>query len=523
MGALSTWLDNSLFRTDPLFESLDGVWEKLSPKGQRDLIRETTDDQEVGLYFFAKYVLGYWWLCWEPHYEFAKEIQRDINLSLFLLPRGHCKTQIFCHADGIRRYLRDPTSTIGIFSDTLKRAKRRLSAIGAHFENNDILRAAWPERVWPDRRPPRGVKWSPNADGELNLPGHEGGEDPTFAAHGLDHMPTGAHPRIIKGDDLVTVETTTNRDQIIKNIDNFGLVRSSILPPGGNLQVCGTIYDDGDLHRIMEDSGQYRTYKRPCSSTPDDPTVPEPRLDKGVPLWTVQFGIEELRAKRDDPTVSNYIFSCQYLLDPAPEDERAYFKVKEWFTERWTAKTLPKHLKYYVGQDCALGEKDDNDYTVIVVFGLAPDGKWYWVDTHRFRGDSMEIVNLMLWINADKHPGLWGLEWENITKSFGPWLEREMRDHKNYINLEKLPPAGKDLVFHARSFQAMCRSGSVILPAKGETDWLEDAEYEMRKFPRAKHDDIISAAAKFAQAVNLQYKPLTEQEKQDKLRRLGRV
>src|SRR4030042_337604 len=103
-------------------------------------------------------------------------------------------------------------------------------------------------------------------------------------------MPTGSHYPRIKFDDLVVPENSTTAEQLKKTKEQYGMVRSSVLTTFGNVQICGTIYDDGDLHREMENSGDYIVYKRSAEwMAADKDGVMERRT-----LWPVQYGKKQL-------------------------------------------------------------------------------------------------------------------------------------------------------------------------------------------------------------------------------------
>jgi|GEM_PF-486357 len=264
-------------------------------------ILETRELCKEDLFFFAKYVLGYDWLEEPPHLEFCEEIQCDREESLYLLPRGHCKTLIFTIADGIRWYLRQPQIPIAIVCDALKRSTKKLRAIRWHFENNQMLRELFPDLIWKNPAK-QASKWT---DEELIMPNHTGRQEPSFLATSLENQPTGLHFPRIKCDDIVTPETSTTKDQIEKNREQFGMMRSSILQAStkevrSNISIAGTIYDDADLHceMIKEGSGYY-VYKKPAIH----PIT-------GEALWPEQYGLERLAKIRKDPTVSEYVFSC---------------------------------------------------------------------------------------------------------------------------------------------------------------------------------------------------------------------
>jgi hypothetical protein len=438
------------------------------------------------LYFLVKFVLGYWWLCREPHKEFCEEIQKDKSSSLFLLPRGHCKTQIFNTGHTIQCYLKNPENPIGVFCDIQKRAGWKLRPLAYQFESNPTLKECFPDLLFQNPRK-ESKMWNKE---EIILPAHDGRQEPSIGVYGLDNQPTSLHFPRIKGDDLVTPQTVTTADQIKKNIDAYGLMRSSILQSGGNIQICGTIYDDGDLHRVLEDSGQYSIYKRPAEYK---------KNGKIRYLWPVQYGKDKLDAIKNDPSVSVYIYSCNYLLDPAPEDENAYLQLK-WM-QRY--RRLPSKLNYYAAADLAISEKDSACDTSIAVGGLGEGPDLYIAEVRKGHWDAIAIIENILDIQQKYGILLFAIEAENIARTIKPFLKLKMREKKIFGNFDYWMPQG-DKIAKGRIFQGRAREGLIHIPDKsaGQPDWLFDTEYQMRKFPRAKEKDIFDSIALLCQTID---------------------
>jgi predicted phage terminase large subunit-like protein len=442
------------------------------PKHRRTLIREIAKHD---LYFLAKVILGYTWLTSPVHTDFCHEIQKGINLSLYLLPRGHCKTQIFTISGSIQTYLNRPAEPIAIVCDALKRATKKTRAIKWHLEKNQALRELFPDLVWanPFKDAP---KWT---DEEFIMPLHDGRQEPSFLATSLENQPTGLHFPTIKCDDIVTPETCTTRTQMDKNRDAYGLMRSSILQTGGNIQIAGTIYDDGDLHCDMSKPGTgYTIYRRPAI----DPIT-------GAALWPEQFDLEKLNSLRTDPTVGEYIFSCQYLLDPSPENDNAYFQLA-WFPRY---RNRPEILRIYAAIDCALSERQTADYTSIMVVGVGEGGRIYVLDVIRGRWDSYETATKMLQVQKDYKPLMWGIQKDMIIRTIGPFLKKMMIEENVILNIQDTIPMNKDKMMNGRAIQGRARQGLVILPERGvdQPEWLQPLEHEIRRFPKGEHDDQV--------------------------------
>jgi predicted phage terminase large subunit-like protein len=433
-------------------------------------------------------VLNFWWLCWEPHKAFADEIQADQHLSLYLFPRGHCKSLLFTEAHSIQCYLRDPEEPIFILSYSVVQAIKKLLVIKNQFESNATFRELFPEFGYGNPKKDA-KKWT---EEEIVLPGHTGRQESSISAYSILSMPTGLHSRRIKCDDLITPENSTSREQMQKISDAYGMVRSSILQPDGNIQICGTIYDDGDLHRDMERSGAYNVYKRSASyevkAGEEIPCPPESPRAKA--LWPVQYPLSVQIQIKNDPTVGDYIYSCQYLLDPSPEDENAFFQLA-WFGRY---KEAPTNLTLYAAADLAISQRETAAFTAIPVVGVDPNFKIYILHVLREHWDGMQIVDNLILTQKVHKPVLFGIEVENIERTIGPFLQRRMQEEEVYLNLEEFTPS-TDKIARARSIQGRAKQGMIILPENGPNQpvWLADFEYELKRFPRARTKDQVDS------------------------------
>lgn len=458
------------------------------------------------LYFFSKYVMGYWWLCadpWGHHREFCHEIQKDIHRTLYLVFRGACKTKIFSVADTIRHAIKSPGEPIGLGSETRGRASKRLREIKQHYKSNQVFRALFYDYVWknPESRSENPL-WSTD---EIHLPGFTLGMEASITAFGLEAMPTGSHFPRLKLDDLVVPENSTTAEQIKKTKDQYGLVRSSILTTFGNVQICGTIYDDGDLHREMEESGDYRTYKRPAEWFEMEDGIKKRRV-----LWPVQYGPDRLDEIKKDPMVGLYIYSCQFLLDPAPEDENAFFQLN-WFPRY---KSLPSGIYYYAAADLAISEKKTAADTAIVVAGLDMQNELFIAHIRTGHWDSLLIIDNLIDVQATYKPGIFTIEAENISRTIKPFLGLKMRETGIFLNAVYRQPAG-DKIAKARPFQGRAREEAVWLPKKGQKqpEWLFETEFQIRRFPRGTKKDVVDSISLLCQQLANQWRPETPEEK----------
>ena len=167
---------------------------------------------EQNLFYFAKGILGCWWLTPTLHRPICEWLQRiPPRRKMLMIPRGHGKTTLVGQCLPIHMLIQpkeniyfpgiDGTNTrILMCGETEGRAKDHLRVVEHHFEQNELLRGLWPHLVWRNPRKDS-KKWN---DTEMILPREQEYPDPSMRAIGVGGAVTGAHPNVLIKDDLTT-------------------------------------------------------------------------------------------------------------------------------------------------------------------------------------------------------------------------------------------------------------------------------------------------------------------------------
>lgn len=230
----------------------------------------------------------------------------------------------------------------------------------------------------------------------------------------------------------------------------------------------------------------------------------EPQTDKNVlkqfgdkpmtSIWPGRKGLPFLaEAKMQDPRV----FGALYMGEPSPEDGE-YF-TRDMLVE-YDPRELPSELRYYAASDHGVSTKDYADPTCLGVVGVdesddvwvLPDLVWQRMETDR---TVEEIVRLM----STYKPQLWWMEAEMISKSFGPFLRKRMREDNIYTYVKPVAVA-KDKMTRARSIQGRMSMRKVHFPRYAP--WWQQAKSQLLKFPFATHDDFVDFLAHIGLGLN---------------------
>lgn len=431
-------------------------------------------------------------------FQRIREVQREPNGRIDIWSREHYKSSIITFGKTIQDILashgEDPLPewknevTVGIFSFSRPAAKKFLRQIMTEFESNSELKSLFPDILWenPQRE---SSKWS--ADDGILVKRKSNPRESTVEASGLvDGMPTGMHYMIRVYDDVVTLDNARSAEMIKKTNQAWAL-SLALGRDGGFERYVGTFYADGDTynHMIESEAGIPRIY--PAT---DDGTF------SGKP---VLFSQGYLDAKKKG---GSYDFSCQYLCNPVPDDS-AYFKREDF---NWYDKA-PKYLRKYGAHDGALTE-GSGDCTEIAMAGIDPNDDLYFLDWWTGKERLDVWIEAMLDMVREHKPHLWGGESGQIRRAMEPFLEKRMRDRKDWVQLEWFPTIA-DKPTMARSFQAMVAQGRVYLP---RTTWAEDLVDQLIRFPKGKRDDKVDVCGVLGRLIDKMHTPIIPEKEEEK-------
>lgn len=292
------------------------------------------------------------------------------------------------------------------------------------------------------------------------------------------------------------------------------------LSPGGGVLVIQTWWNDDDLagrlQKKMRDEGtsdQFQIIRYPALAEADeylceDQTIfrvdPETANPDPIPEGAIMLRPKGEALHKDRyPTemMENYranmhprIWSALYQQNPVP-DEGMYFK-SEWFR---TQPTLPQIRKRYIYQawDFAIGEKQQNDFTVGATIMQDENNFLHVMDIVKFKGDTFVIIEEILnalekWSLYPDTPVNLGFEDGQIWRAIEPVLKMRMAERKLFPSYEVLKPLTDKLV-RARALQGRMQQGRVMFLQ--DASWLQGLQREMMRFPAGEHDDQVDALA----------------------------
>lgn len=302
-----------------------------------------------------------------------------------------------------------------------------------------------------------------------------------------------AYTRLAPGGGVLVIETWWNDDDLAGRLqqamsaedeaDQFEIIRYPALSEAWEYRDEST----GDIIRL---DGEY--------VAPEGDTGPAPTLlrPKDFCLHEERYPTEAL--KRIRANLQPRIWSALYQQNPVP-DEGMYFK-KEYFRYQKTLPS-PNNLRIYTAWDFAIGEKQQNDWTVGATVLQDETDTIYVLEIFRMKGDSFQIVEAMLdtalrWGSIPTTGYLVGAEDGQIWRAIEPLLKKRMGERRQYPPYEVMRPM-TDKLARARPLQGRMQQGRVVFPEGA--GWLSQAEQELLRFPAGAHDDVVDALAWAAQ------------------------
>jgi phage terminase large subunit-like protein len=358
-----------------------------------------------------------------------------------------------------------------------------MAQIKRELEDNTYLQELFPDVLYitPKKDSPA---WS--MESGIMVKRDTNDKEPTVSAFGLvDGQPTSKHFKILVYDDVVTIESVSTPDQITKTTACWAM-SLNLGAHGGKQRYIGTRYHFNDTWReiIQRQAATPRIHKATLDG-----------LVTGTPAFLTR---EALMAKRR--AFGPYVFGSQMMQDPTADSAQGF--KREWL--HYVSKIeVAKSWNIYLLCDPAGEKKKTNDYTVMTVIGLAPDGNYYLLDGLRDRLNLTERTNKLFDFVERWSPKAVGYEKYGKDSDI-EHIESEM-ERRNYrfviTTLAGAMPKNdriRRLVPDFENMKFWLPTRLLFLDHEGKTrdfvaEFIND-EYEA--FPVGLHDDMFDCMAR---------------------------
>ena len=430
------------------------------------------------LWYLLTYVLshpptadGDW--CWAR----CREFQENPDGYLDLWAREHLKSTIITFAGTIQEILRNPNVTVGIFSFSRPIAKGFLAQIKREFEENQMLRALFPDILW-EKPWADAPKWSEDSGIIVRRDGNP--KEATVEAWGLvDGQPTSKHYQLMVYDDVIT-KSSTSTTEMIRKVTEMWELSLALGTMDGRRRYIGTRYDYADTYRVIMD----RQAAIPRLHPAED--------EAGVPVYMTRALLDEKRR-----SMGPFTYSAQMLLNPVAGSSQSF---KEEWLRYWGADNL-RNLNLYIVVDPATSKKKNSDYTSMYVLGAGADGNVYVVDMVMDRMNLSERTQKLFSLVRQYRP--LDVGYERFGMQADVEYIREMQGRENFrFPITELTGIVKK---EDRIAQLVpwFEQGRVYLPYEcvratcdGEKDLVEVFREQYLTFPYCRgHDDMLDNLA----------------------------
>lgn len=296
-------------------------------------------------------------------------------------------------------------------------------------------------------------------------------------------------------------ESAANRESVWDWYTSTAYTR---LAPGGGVLLILTRWHDDDLagrllKKMAEGEGdEWVVVEYPAQAVND-----ELFRKAGEPLHPERYDNEALeRIKR---AVGPRDWQALYQQNPTPDDGDYFNKdMFQWYGPQ----DIPPYseLNFYTAWDFAIGEKEQNDYSVGITVGVDKHDRTFVVDVQRGHWGTMELVDKVLEVYKTWRPAITGLERGHIEMTLRPFLEKRIREERlTSFYIEELNPGKRDKVARARSIQGRMQQGLVYF--RKNCNATAALVAEMMRFPNGIHDDCVDAMAWIGQMLSLLVRP----------------
>jgi phage terminase large subunit-like protein len=450
-------------------------------------------------------------------YQRCLDIQDEPDGYLDLWARYHFKSTIQTFAKTVQDILSshgddpDPKwngveQTFCIFSHTRPIAKAFLRQIRDELAGNRRLIELFPDILYvqPDKNSPR---WS--EDNGLLVRRKNTPREATVEAWGLvDGQPTGKHFNILLYDDIVTLASVSNTDQVQKTTQAWEL-SYALGDSNPKQRYAGTRYAFADsYHDIIE---------RKAVKTRIFPATHDGTLS-GI---SVLLSPEALRKAME--VMGPYTFSAQMLLNPIANSKQTF--LRQWLDHRFERTQLShQSMTRCLLCDPANAKKKTSDYTTFAVIGLNVDRNYYLLDFVRDRMNLIERTAELFRLHKKWTPQRVGYEQYGKDSDI-QHIQSEMDRMPYHFEIEEL--AGSlSKIDRINRLIPVCAEGRLWLPEairrtnhEGKLEELVSVlvEEEFVPWPVPVHDDGLDVIARVFDLENLDFpEPEPEAHKDDR-------
>jgi len=187
--------------------------------------------------------------------------------------------------------------------ETEKRASDHLRVLQTAMEQNKLIRAFWPHRVWRDAKSAK--KWNGQ---EMIIPRGTEWPDPSVRGIGVGQAITGAHPNCLIKDDLISIDAANSQLVMETAIEWHKTSRALMANQNTALEfIIGTRWAVRDLYEIIQND-------------PSVECVVRAAIEDGRSIWPDHYSLEDLRRIQAEQGIMWPLLYMNSAADPELTD-----------------------------------------------------------------------------------------------------------------------------------------------------------------------------------------------------------
>lgn len=313
-----------------------------------------------------------------------------------------------------------------------------------------------------------------------------------YYATGFDWSITGKRANLFLIDDPIKPNEADKSEVVRTWVNNLFLntVPSRLFDPATDIIVIimQRTHDD-DLCWFLIDRMEKWWEKRKVLSMPAIAEVDELydtkywliERKRGEPLDSVRFPLPTLDILKS--SVGNSIRSTQYQQEPVNKETQEFHEERYRFYE---PDQLPRWMRIFTTCDPAFTKNTNSDYTAIVTWWFIGEDL-YVLEYTQARLDPSETINKLIYHTKKRNPEKIGIEAFQAQTIIWHNLAIELEKQGLFTNITDIKQTGdkeskiRKLIYHYRNWH--------IYHSRN----MSELEFELRRFPRWQHDDIIDA------------------------------
>lgn len=464
---------------------------QVAPPEQQSAVDRAKTLCKQSLYYLCTSILGY--TDWDSvHDDLERKLVKKARKKLILIPRGHLKSAIITKAYTIQTLLKNPNARVLIANQVWDKAREMLYEIKEYLTNKSVLpklfgtfeSGRWTQDEIVIRQRTKALSAA------------------SIATTGVEAETVSSHYDLIILDDIQGLQNYQTPEQREK-VKRFYRAMINLLEQDGELICVGTRWHLDDVYQhIIDNESQYF-----------DITVRRV-IENGKIIFPKKFQ-KIFDAQRKDWVASSehtldfidYLkrslgsdYYSQYENNPIDEENQLF---KKAYFRYWQHR--PEALHVVMTVDLAIGQKQENDYTALVVTGKDSNHNIYVLDYLRGHWRPSDVVDNIFQMRDKWQPHVVGMEVNGFQRTMQYGVEEEMRKRQNHFPITEIKNQLNSKEFRIKALEPYYRNNAESLKDSGRiyhAEWMKDKdlELELLAFPKAKHDDLSDS---LSMALNL--------------------